>query len=99
MQTPSIFINGLRIAGEPYSLSHLGQKAINGPELSANQNDLQIDFSSVSVGNAASLRYQYKLEGADREWSAPTTQRSITYARLSPGTYRFLVRAITSMTS
>ena len=91
---PSIFINGLRIAGEPYPLSHLGQKEINGPELSAQQNDLQINFSSVSVGNAVSLRYQYKLEGADREWSAPTTQRSITYARLSPGTYRFLVRAI-----
>jgi len=94
MHPPSIFINGLRIAGEPYALSHLGQKEINGPELSASQNDLQIDFSSVSVGNAASLRYQYTLEGADREWSAPTTQRSITYARLSPGTYRFLVRAI-----
>jgi ligand-binding sensor domain-containing protein/signal transduction histidine kinase len=91
---PSIFINGLRIAGEAYSLSHLGQKEINGPELSANQNDLQIDFSSISVGSADSLRYEYKLEGADREWSAPTRQRSITYARLSPGTYRFLVRAI-----
>jgi ligand-binding sensor domain-containing protein/signal transduction histidine kinase len=94
MHPPSIFINGLRIAGEPYSLSHLGQKQITGPELSASQNDLQIDFSSVSVGNAASLRYQYKLEGADSEWSAPTAQRSINYARLSPGTYRFLVRAI-----
>jgi len=91
---PSIFINGLRIAGEDYSVSPLGQMGLVGPELSANQNDLQIDFSSVSVGAAQSLRYQYKLEGADSDWSSPTAQRSITYARLSPGGYRFLVRAV-----
>jgi ligand-binding sensor domain-containing protein/signal transduction histidine kinase len=91
---PSIFISGLRIAGEDYAVSPLGQSEVVGPELDANQNDLQIDFSSVSVGAAASLRYQYKLEGADRDWSAPTTQRSITYARLSSGAYRFLARAV-----
>ncbi len=91
---PSIFINGLRIAGEDYSVSPLGQTGLVGPELSANQNDLQIDFSSVSVSAAQSLRYQYKLEGADSDWSSPTAQRSITYARLSPGSYRFLVQAV-----
>jgi ligand-binding sensor domain-containing protein/signal transduction histidine kinase len=94
LTAPSIFINGLRIAGEDYSVSPLGQTEIVGPELSANQNHLQIDFSSVSVGGAASLRYQYKLDGADNDWSSPTAQRSITYARLSPGAYRFLVHAI-----
>jgi two-component sensor histidine kinase/sugar lactone lactonase YvrE len=93
---PSILISRLRIAGEDYSVSALGQMEIAGPELSAHQNDLQIDYSGVSVGAADSLRYQYKLEGADRDWSAPTTQRSITYARLSPGAYRFLVRAIST---
>jgi len=91
---PSIFINALRIAGEDYSVSPLGQTGLVGPELSANQNDLQIDFSSISVSQAASLRYQYKLEGADSDWSSLTAQRSITYARLSPGSYRFLVRAV-----
>ncbi len=94
-RAPAILISGLRIAGEDYSVSPLGQAELVGPELSANQNDLQIAFSSISVGAAASLRYQYKLEGAERDWSAPTAQRSITYARLSSGTYRFLVRAVT----
>ena len=44
-----------------------------------------------------SLRYQYRLEGADVDWSAPTEQRTITYAKLSPGQYRFLVRAVNSI--
>jgi ligand-binding sensor domain-containing protein/signal transduction histidine kinase len=94
LTAPSIFINGLRIAGEAYAVSPLGDTKVVGPQLSSNQNDLQIDFSSVSVSGANSLRYQYKLEGADRDWSAPTEQRSITYARLSPGSYSFQVRAV-----
>jgi ligand-binding sensor domain-containing protein/signal transduction histidine kinase len=93
-RAPSILISGLRIAGEDYAVSPLGQAEVVAPDLDANQNDLQIDFSSVSVSAAASLRYQYKLEGADHDWSAPGEQRSITYARLSPGSYRFQVRAV-----
>jgi hypothetical protein len=42
------------------------------------------------------LLYQYKLEGADTDWSAPTDQRSINFARLPSGAYRFLVRAMDS---
>jgi signal transduction histidine kinase len=44
-----------------------------------------------------SLRYQYRLEGADADWSASTGARTITYAKLSPGRYRFLVRAVNSV--
>jgi signal transduction histidine kinase len=33
------------------------------------------------------------LEGADAEWGAPTEQRTVNYANLAPGSYRFLVRA------
>ena len=95
-RAPSILISGLRIAGEGYAVSPLGQAEVFAPDLDANQNDLQINFSSVSVSAATSLRYQYKLEGADRDWSAPTQQRSITYARLSPGSYGFQVRAISA---
>jgi signal transduction histidine kinase len=34
------------------------------------------------------------LEGADKEWSVPTEQRTVHYANLSPGTYRFMVRTV-----
>jgi signal transduction histidine kinase len=42
------------------------------------------------------LRYQYKLEGVDPDWSSPTEERTVNYSRLSSGSYRFLVRAVTS---
>jgi signal transduction histidine kinase len=40
------------------------------------------------------LRYQYRLEGADRDWSAPIEQPTVNYASLSPGTYGFAVRSL-----
>ncbi len=42
------------------------------------------------------LRYQYRLEGADADWSALSEQRTVTFASLAPGRYRFLVRAVNS---
>src|SRR5215467_3643343 len=91
---PSIRIEGLRIAGVKQPLSEFGAPEIAGLELSAAQSNLQIDFSSLSMARAALLRYQYKLQGVDRDWSAPTEQRTVHYANLAPGSYRFLVRAV-----
>jgi len=91
---PSIRIEGLRIAGVKQPLSEFGAPAIAGLELSAAQSNLQIDFSSLSMARAALLRYQYKLQGVDSDWSAPTDQRTVHYANLAPGEYRFLVRAV-----
>ena len=42
------------------------------------------------------LRYQYRLDGADADWSALGEQRTVTYAGLGPGRYRFTVRAVNS---
>jgi hypothetical protein len=62
----------------------------------ANQHQLQIEFFGLGFGSGQVLRYQYELEGADRDWSPPTDQRSVNYANLAPGSYRFLVRAVTA---
>ena len=38
---------------------------------------------------------QAVYEGSDTDWSLSTEQRSVNYARLAAGSYRFMVRAIT----
>lgn len=93
---PPILISSLRIAGEPHLLSELGETDMSEIRLGANENQIQIDFVGLNFGTGEQLRYQYELEGADAGWSAPTDQRSINYAHLAPGTYRFMVRAVTS---
>jgi PAS domain S-box-containing protein len=89
-----VMINGLRIAGVNYAVSELGQADVEGIELGASQNQIEIDFLGIDFAPSEVLHYQYKLEGADRDWSALTSQRTVNYANLSPGTYRFLVRAV-----
>lgn len=91
---PPTLISGLRIAGVDYSVSPLGQTEISAPEQAANRNNLQIDFFSVNVGGSDAIRYQYKLEGADQNWSTPTSQRTVTFANLRPASYRLLVQAV-----
>jgi signal transduction histidine kinase/ligand-binding sensor domain-containing protein len=91
----AVFIGGLRIAGEPRSISELGETHVQAIELGPTQTQVQIDFFSISTGSPV-VRYQHKLENADDKWSEPTDQRSVNFASLSPGHYRFLVRAISA---
>jgi len=91
---PLILISGLRIAGVDQTVSQLGATEIPRLELKSNQNQLNIDFVGLSYGPGEDLRYEYQLEGADQDWSDPRDQRSVNYANLAPGRYRFLVRAV-----
>jgi len=95
-QPPPILISGLRIAGDSYAISALGETDVSGLTLNATQNQLSIDFVGLGFAAGEALRYQYRLAGADPDWSAPTDQRTINYAGLSAGSYRFMVRAVTA---
>ena len=95
-QQPPILISGLRIAGDARPISALGETEVSGLVLNPTQNQLSIDFVGLGFAPGEGLKYQYKLAGANEEWSAPTDQRTINYASLSPGRYRFMVRAVTA---
>jgi signal transduction histidine kinase len=86
----------LRIAGESQPISELGDIQVARGELAHTQNNFQIDFFGLDFHAGETLRYQFMLEGADSAWSAPTEQRTVAYANLRPGVYRFLVRAMNS---
>ncbi|MDQ1316988.1 MAG: PPM-type phosphatase protein, partial [Candidatus Poribacteria bacterium] len=46
---------------------------------------------SFQQGN---MVYTHKLEGLDANWSQPSTDKSVEYRRLKPGSYTFLVKAL-----
>ncbi|MEO6393408.1 MAG: triple tyrosine motif-containing protein [Pyrinomonadaceae bacterium] len=95
-EVPAVWLGGLRISGVAQPVSDLGQAEIGSLELGHDQNTLQVDFFGLEFNAGETLLYQYKLDGADRDWSAPTPQRTVTLANLQPGTYRFWVRVVTS---
>jgi PAS domain S-box-containing protein len=93
---PTVWLGSLRIAGESRSVPELGGAEIFDLELAHTQNNLQIDFFAIDFNAGEGLHYQYMLEGADNDWSPPTEQRTVNYANLGPGSYRYLVRAVNS---
>ena len=91
---PPVLVTGVQMAGASQHVSALGETNFRLPDLPAGATQLQIDFVGLGFAPGESLRYQYMLEGADHAWSVPSTQRTVTYARLAAGRYRFLVRAV-----
>ena len=94
VEPPPVYFSRVMVAGEELALPERGLQRISQFELTASRNNLLIEYVAVSFRGGPRVRYQYKLEGVDREWSAATDQRSVNYASLAPGAYRFLVRAI-----
>ncbi len=93
-EPPTVWIGGLRIRGVAYQLSHLGQPHVSIRDLEPHENQVQIDYFGLDPATGEPLRYQYRLEGTDSPWTAPTLDRSVNYAELAAGSYRVLVRAV-----
>jgi len=93
---PKVLIGGLRISGTPQAVANIGSIAIDRGDLDYTDNNLQIEYLGLDLRAGESLRYQYKLEGADQDWSAPTEATTVTFANLKPESYRFMVRAVNS---
>jgi len=93
-QPPPIRITKLKIRGIDYPVSELGETELSGLELQPNENQIQIDFASLNFASGDVIRYQYKFDGVDSDWSPATDSRSVNFPRLPSGRYRFLVRAV-----
>ncbi len=72
-------------AGDWNTISHL--------ELPYNQNHLTFDFSAVNFSNPDAVKYQWKLDGFDKDWSPVSNNHSILYSNLGAGAYTFMVKA------
>jgi ligand-binding sensor domain-containing protein len=54
---------------------------------------LEFHFTALSYLAPAKMRFSYRLEGFDEEWSEPGSRREATYTNLPPGAYTFRVKA------
>jgi hypothetical protein len=91
---PPIYISRARIAGEDLPLSETGETAVPEVSLAASRDNVLIEYVAPCFRDERDLAYQYRLEGVDSEWSPPSAMRSVNYAHLAPGGYRFEVRAV-----
>ena len=64
--------------------------------LTHRENDLEMFFVGLQFADPTRTRYAWRLEGVDADWVRGGDQRRARYASLSPGTYRFWLRAANS---
>jgi ligand-binding sensor domain-containing protein/signal transduction histidine kinase len=90
---PRVYITRLTIAGEQRYIAARGMASVPPLQLRPHETNVRVEYAGVRVGGGR-LRYQYRLDGADSEWSQPTDERAVSFSRLSPGQYRLQIRAV-----
>ncbi len=69
------------------------QKAGSGLRVGAGHVHFQFDYAGLSFTAPLKVRYRYRLEGFDRNWTDAGTRRSAYYTNIPPGKYTFRVQA------
>jgi signal transduction histidine kinase/ligand-binding sensor domain-containing protein len=78
----------LRVAADhkPYGLG-------SDLRLPALTKTLEIGYTAYSLSVPEKVRFRYKLDGYDKDWSGSVSLREVTYTNLPPGNYEFHVLA------
>ena len=63
-------------------------------ELDFKNNNLEFFYSAPNFNKTLTTKYQYKLEGFNKNWSSPSESNSILFENISYGNYTLKVRAI-----
>ncbi len=79
-------IEGLSADGRAIEV-HDGVRVPAGPQR------LSVSYAGISLAVPERVRYRYRLDGFDADWSEPRQEREATYTNLRPGPYRFRVKA------
>jgi signal transduction histidine kinase len=62
-------------------------------ELAPDQNALEINYTGIKFNNPERLRFRYKLDGLDENWTEAGTRRTAYFSHLPYGEYTFRVIA------
>ena len=57
---------------------------------------LQFEFTALSLVSSDKVRFKYKLDDFDKDWTDAGTRRAAYYTNIPPGRYRFTVIACNS---
>lgn len=68
----------------------------NGLSIAPGPKNVEINFAGISLIKSDQVRFRYKLEGHDADWTDAATRRTAYYSYLPPGHYVFRVTAANS---
>ena len=98
-QSSPVYIISLSLPFVADSQAELAKKGLDHPlymtdriSLDYRDNSFTLHFASPRFDSRRPLRYEYMLEGFDKNWARGTENAEATYTNLPPGTYEFLLR-------
>ena len=98
------FVDPARLMNESIQLAvHIESISADGLPLQlgdkvtipADRRRVTFGYVGLSLSSPEHVRFRYKLDGFDKDWTDPISAREAVYTNLSPGPYRFHVMAST----
>jgi signal transduction histidine kinase len=86
---PPVVIEQVIADGKTYDPNLRVETAFRG-------HDLQIVYTGISLTAPERVRFRYRMEGLDSQWTDAGTRRNVSYINLPPRHYRFQVIACNS---
>jgi signal transduction histidine kinase/DNA-binding response OmpR family regulator/ligand-binding sensor domain-containing protein len=86
---PPLVLTRMAINDEPIAPPSL----VKGLNLTFTQNVLEFEFAAIDIDAPQLVKYQYQLEGLEKDWVSPQDRRYVRYPGLDPGDYVFRVKA------
>lgn len=94
-QSKQIYNGASALPNNSYGLrsTNFSQTSNTVQKLNSTDNSIVIYFSSPFFGQNQKMKYSYKLEGYDKDWSSWSTDQKKEYTNLPSGNYKFIVKA------
>ncbi len=94
--TSLILSNGVKVADITFNKIGNWYNLPENLSLSHNNNYLTFHYIGITQKQSKKIKYQYKLEGFDENWSTQTNRTEAPYGNLPHGSYIFKVKAMNS---
>lgn len=85
-RAPNVVIESVNVDGQ----AHPTAPAL---ALAPGTNNIEIEYTALSLSNPDRVRFRYRLDGVDADWVDAGNRRQAFYTRLGPGHYVFRVIA------
>jgi ligand-binding sensor domain-containing protein/signal transduction histidine kinase len=90
---PPVIIEAVLIDGERKNRDTLRAGAPYALTVPARSERLEIDYTSLNLAAPERARFQYRMEGHEKDWTDARNERAAHYHKLPPGSYHFQVTA------
>jgi len=70
------------------------REMVDGMKLNYKEKEISFQFNSICLSDPTSIKYKYRLVGADQNWRPANKQTFVNYSPLPPNSYVFEVKAM-----